>query len=86
MLTTRHATVSPIPLSARNIYFFTNTTDINECLSNNGGCSQICTNTNGHYVCSCQTGFMSYVIDDNSTCNGLSAFKGAIISVITFNR
>ena len=42
--------------------------DINECLSNKGGCSQTCTNTIGSFVCSCQNGF---VLDsDNLTCQG----------------
>ncbi|KAI8485362.1 hypothetical protein Bbelb_369260 [Branchiostoma belcheri] len=31
--------------------------DINECSSNNGGCSHICTNTVGSYRCSCRTGY-----------------------------
>ena len=32
-------------------------TDINECTSQNGGCQQICTNTNGSFQCSCYSGF-----------------------------
>lgn len=32
-------------------------TDINECLSFNGGCEDQCTNTVGSYTCSCPTGF-----------------------------
>ena len=42
--------------------------DINECSSNNGNCSQLCANTNGSYVCSCYSGFMISV--DNRTCIG----------------
>ena len=33
------------------------TSDVNECLSNNGGCAQICTNTVGSFTCSCNTGY-----------------------------
>ena len=52
-----------------NLYiYFCITTDINECLSNNGNCSQSCTNTNGSYFCLCQTGYMT--ADDNMTCKG----------------
>ena len=32
-------------------------TDTNECLNNNGGCQQLCTNTNGSFYCSCQSGY-----------------------------
>ena len=28
--------------------------DINECSISNGGCEEICTNTNGSFICSCQ--------------------------------
>lgn len=33
--------------------------DINECASNGGRgpCDQICTNTNGSFLCSCQLGY-----------------------------
>lgn len=44
------------------IYFI----DINECLSDNGGCDHICMNTNGLLQCSCNA---SYVLAaDNKTC------------------
>ena len=42
--------------------------DTNECIAINGGCSQWCTNTNGSFVCSCETG---YSLDTNNlTCGG----------------
>ena len=42
--------------------------DINECLADNGNCSQVCTNTNGSYFCSCYSG---YKLDpDGRTCRG----------------
>ena len=44
------------------------TTDINECLSSNGGCSQICINSIGSYNCSCQSGYV--LLSDNKTCSG----------------
>jgi hypothetical protein len=31
--------------------------DINECLENNGGCEQSCSNTDGSFKCSCRSGF-----------------------------
>ncbi|XP_064613090.1 signal peptide, CUB and EGF-like domain-containing protein 2 [Liolophura sinensis] len=31
--------------------------DVNECNTNNGGCSQTCTNTHGSYRCSCEPGY-----------------------------
>ena len=45
--------------------------DVNECLVNNGGCQQICTNTDGSFMCSCNTG---YVLAGNGLgCNGTCA-------------
>ena len=35
--------------------------DTNECLNNNGGCHQICTNTNGSFLCLCQSGYIGSV-------------------------
>ena len=31
--------------------------ETNECLTNNGGCAQICNNTFGSFTCSCNTGY-----------------------------
>ena len=33
------------------------TVDINECVDDNGGCEDICTNTIGSFYCSCEEGF-----------------------------
>ena len=42
--------------------------DIAECDEDNGGCEQICTNTEGNYECSCTNG---YVLDGNGhNCSG----------------
>ena len=42
-------------------------TDNNECLVNNGGCSQVCNNINGNYYCSCYSG---YRVIDRHQCIG----------------
>lgn len=52
--------------------------DINECLSNKGNCSQICTNTNGSYFCSCTSGYT--LIGDRMTCNGMFKVNSNILS------
>ena len=42
--------------------------DINECLLGTSDCAQLCNNTAGSYICSCNTG---YALDlNNHTCNG----------------
>ena len=43
-------------------------TDINECETNNGGCSQNCNNTVGGFSCSCNSNFTLDI--DKRTCNG----------------
>ena len=43
-------------------------TDVNECLSDNGGCNQTCTNNDGSYECSCNTGYL--LSPDNLSCDG----------------
>ena len=42
------------------IYVYSNIiiTDINECLTSNGGCSHNCTNTVGSYYCECPGGYV----------------------------
>lgn len=39
----------------------------NECAVNNGGCSQLCTDTPGSFYCHCHEG---YRLVDNRTCIG----------------
>ena len=43
-------------------------TDLDECLTNNGGCKQICTNTDGSFECSCADGYV--IAADNFDCSG----------------
>ena len=47
--------------------------DINECGANNGGCSELCTNTIGSFICSCQDGFVLH--SDGFTCQGYTDSK-----------
>ena len=42
--------------------------DINECNSNNGGCSGTCHNTAGGYYCTCSTGYS--LNNDQHGCTG----------------
>ena len=49
-------------------YIHTLHPDVDDCGDENGGCSQICINTEGSFTCDCNTGF---VLDsDGATCNG----------------
>ena len=43
-------------------------TDINECQTNNGGCEQICNNTDGSFECSCNQGYS--LSSDGTNCIG----------------
>ena len=43
--------------------------DINECNEDNGGCSQICNNTNSSHFCSCLPGYN--LTNDNISCIGM---------------
>lgn len=47
-------------------------TDVDECATNNGGCEDSCTNTEGSYFCSCDPGFK--LDDDGHSCNGKHSF------------
>ncbi len=49
-------------------YFSYTCTDINECSVNNGGCEHTCTNSEGNFSCSCNSG---YELDSNGfNCSG----------------
>ena len=42
--------------------------DINECQTDNGGCTQTCDNTDGSYHCSCWDGYE--LTGDSHSCTG----------------
>ena len=42
--------------------------DINECLTNEGGCEHNCSNTMGSFECLCQQGFI--LASDGLQCDG----------------
>ena len=43
--------------------------EIDECSEGTHDCSQICTNTNGSFICGCNTGYLLDI--DGSSCNGM---------------
>ena len=42
--------------------------DVDECLTNNGGCNQTCTNTIASFECSCGTGYI--LASNDLDCDG----------------
>jgi len=52
--------------------------DINECSTNNGGCSinAKCTNTIGSFGCECNSGYSG----DGFNCDGISSFISLLYS------
>lgn len=47
--------------------------DLNECDTNNGGCEDTCTNTDGSYQCSCRTGYR--LASDKQACADVNECK-----------
>ena len=45
-----------------------NVSDVNECVSNNGGCDHICVNTVGSHTCKCKDGWT--LETDKMNCKG----------------
>ena len=43
-------------------------TDIDECAEDMDGCAQICTDTDGSYTCSCDSGYN--LANDSHGCDG----------------
>ena len=43
-------------------------TDIDECVNSNGGCTQLCNNTVGSFLCGCNEGYLLNTDDVN--CDG----------------
>lgn len=45
--------------------------DVNECLTDNGGCEGLCINTPGSYKCHCPAGFRT----DGNKCIGKNRYS-----------
>ena len=58
-------------------------TDINECATNNGGCSQVCLNREGSYSCDCYPGYE--LGPNNHTCSGMSIICVYMFIYMQFN-
>ena len=65
-------TIGPVLVSTQKItcmcFLVCKSTDRDECALGMSGCNQICTNTNGSYVCSCYLGYQ--ISPSNPTCVG----------------
>ena len=55
-----------ICMSNIDICMYNDAADINECLSNNGGCEHLCVNDPGNFSCSCLEG---YELNDMFNCS-----------------
>lgn len=68
MLTTGLAVVSVFKRLSFMKHCRTFELDQNECLNGNNNCTHVCINTNGSYICSCNSGYV--LGSDNNTCYG----------------
>ena len=68
-----HGCTGMIVLITLNVYI--TTIDIDECITNNGGCEQMCTNTIGSFNCSCTDG---YNLKSGKVCAGKINFNSII--------
>ncbi len=59
---------------------FTLLADINECNSDNGGCAQTCTNSEGSFECSCDAGYT--LNGDSRNCDGKLERLQCMIAVL----
>ncbi len=54
--------------------------DIDECFLNSSLCEQICTNTDGGYVCSCMVGYQ--LVSETNQCEGQLTLHCVVIGDI----
>ena len=60
--------IKDVRSSLLKVFIHNYISDINECLTNNGGCQLNCHNSDGSYSCSCNNG---YLLNNNGyTCEG----------------
>ncbi|XP_031778420.1 uncharacterized protein LOC100679483 isoform X1 [Nasonia vitripennis] len=62
--------------------------DINECATNNGGCTEVCENTEGSYFCACE-GDERILSEDKKTCvanTSLLSFRGLVSFLVAEKR
>jgi hypothetical protein len=65
--------------------------DVNECASNNGGCTQGCSNSDGSYGCYCSSGFelatdMRTCLDINECLTGLASCAFPSVCINTYGN
>ena len=57
----------------QDIHYFV--TDFNECMEDNGGCSQICTNSPGSFECECHDGYHFFANSTTHCTGNVSNYK-----------
>ena len=58
--------------------------DVNECAEGIDDCVQICTDTDGSYVCSCAPGYL--LTNDSRGCDGMSLNSSKVQVLILYNN
>ena len=69
-----------LPLISKR--FIQKFSDIDECATDNGGCSQVCVNKPGTSECKCNDGYV--LADDKRTCLGnTNSYRAKLILKVT---
>lgn len=55
-------------MNVDELVYITHTLDVDECSTMNGGCQDICNNTEGSYFCTCAIGYQ--LTQNNRGCEG----------------